>query len=83
MAQNTGKMIGERKERGLRTLLDRLVSWVAKQPCAFEALTETILQPFAAFYFFQDIQFHSDNLLKRLNFLTLHSRRRHSDGSFY
>jgi hypothetical protein len=46
---------------------------------------ERIQRKFAALYynrFFQDTEYHYNNLLEKLNFLTLHKRRRHSDALF-
>jgi hypothetical protein len=40
------------------------------------------LQPFATIDFFQDREYHYDNLLERLNLLTLHNRHRHFDALF-
>jgi hypothetical protein len=43
----------------------------------------SLLLLFAALFryrYFQDIQYYCDNLLEKLNFRTLHIRRRHSDA---
>jgi hypothetical protein len=39
------------------------------------------MQPFATIYF-RDVEYHYDILLERLNLLTLHKRRCHSDALF-
>jgi hypothetical protein len=46
---------------------------------------DRILRKFAALFhstFFQDVEYHYDNLLEKLNLLTLHIRHRHSDTLF-
>jgi hypothetical protein len=40
------------------------------------------LQPFATLDFFQDVEYHYDNILEKLNLQTLHIRRRHFDALF-
>jgi hypothetical protein len=40
------------------------------------------LQPFATKDFFQDVKYHYDNTLEKLNLQTLHIRRRHFDALF-
>jgi hypothetical protein len=39
-------------------------------------------QPFATKDFFQDVEYHYDNILEKLNLQTLHIRRRHFDALF-
>jgi hypothetical protein len=45
---------------------------------------ERIQRKFAALWhrFFQDVEYHCDNLLEKLNLLTLHIKRRHADALF-
>jgi hypothetical protein len=38
------------------------------------------LQPFATVFFCQGIQYHYEELLEKLNLLTLYIRRHHSDA---
>jgi hypothetical protein len=40
------------------------------------------LQPFATIDFSQDVEYHYDSILEKLNLLTLHIRRRESDALF-
>jgi hypothetical protein len=40
------------------------------------------LQPFATLDFFQDVEYHYDNILDKLGFQTLHIRRLHFDALF-